>query len=76
MFLKRKSDGHLLEVLGIADMFNPNRSTVVGRMHYGEEMQDVESFSKSELEFPSGEDLPRCWMDMHYRDDALHINKK
>ena len=67
MFLKRKSDGHLLEVLSINDMFNPIRSTVVGRLHYGEEMQDAETFPKSDLAFPSGEDLPRCWVDIHYR---------
>jgi hypothetical protein len=40
---------------------------VNGRFHAGEEMQDPAGFSKSELAFPSGEDLPRCWTDPAYR---------
>ena len=71
MFLKRKNDGHLVEVLGLNDLFNPNHKTVVGRLHYGEEMQDADSFAKTELVFPSGEGLPRCWVDIHYRDQEL-----
>jgi hypothetical protein len=34
-------------------------------------MQDPEKFAKSELQFPSGEPLPRCWLDAHYRDSAV-----
>jgi hypothetical protein len=71
MFLKRKTDGHLIEVLGVNDLANPNHKTVVGRLHYGEEMQDPESFAKADLLFPSGEGLPRCWVDVHYRDQEL-----
>ncbi|CAL1240955.1 acetyltransferase [Candidatus Methylocalor cossyra] len=71
MFLKQKKNGHLIEVLGLNDLFNPNHTTVVGRLHYGEEMQDPEKFSKSELIFPSGEELPRCWTDVHYRDQEV-----
>jgi hypothetical protein len=71
MFLKRKSDGHLIEVLGLTDLFNPKHENVVGRLHYGEEMQDPERFAKTDLLFPSGEALPCCWVDVHYRDEAL-----
>lgn len=71
MFLKRKNDGHLVEVLGFNDLFNPNHKTVVGRLHYGEEMQDADSFAKADLVFQSGEALPRCWVDVHYRDQEL-----
>ncbi|HWO99914.1 MAG TPA: acetyltransferase [Methylococcus sp.] len=71
MFLKRKQDGHLVEVLGLSDLFNPNHKMVPGRLHYGEEMQDPEKFDKSDLIFPSGEELPRCWVDVHYRDSEL-----
>ena len=67
MFLKEK-EGHLVEVLSLNDLFNPNHETVVGRLHFGEEMQDPEKFAKSDLVFPSGETLPQCWMDVHYRD--------
>lgn len=72
MFLKQKKDGHLVEVLGVNDLVNPNHKTVIGRLHFGEEMQDAEKFQKAELIFPSGEELPRCWLDIHYRDAELH----
>lgn len=72
MFLKQKKDGHLVEVLGVSDLVNPNHKTVIGRLHYGEEMQDAEKFQKADLTFPSGEELPRCWLDVHYRDSELH----
>jgi len=68
MFLKQKKEGHLVEVLGLSDLFNPTHKTVVGRLHYGEEMQDAEKFPKTDLIFPSGEELPKCWLDVHYRD--------
>lgn len=71
MYLKRKSDGHLIEVLGLRDLFNPTHPTVVARLHYGEEIQDPEKFAKTDLLFPSGEALPRCWLDVHYRDNEM-----
>jgi hypothetical protein len=30
-------------------------------------MQDPEDYPKSELMFPSGEPLPRCWIEPNYR---------
>lgn len=71
MYLKEKSTGHLVEVLDLKALFNPHDDAVSGRCHYGEEAQDPESYAKAELHFPSGETLPRCWMDPHYRDDDL-----
>lgn len=71
MYLKVKKDGHLVEVLSLNDLFNPNHSYVVGRLHYGEEMQEAEKFAKADLIFPSGEALPRYWVDTHYRDQEL-----
>ena len=41
------------------------------RLTFGEEIQDPEKFNKSDLMFLSGEALPRCWMDSHYRDDEV-----
>ena len=68
MFLKQKSAGrHLVEILGLNDLFSPSHAKVVGRLHYGEEVQDPEGIPKSELTFLSGEDLPRCWLDPQYR---------
>lgn len=71
MYLKQKSTQHLVEVLGLGDLFNPNHPELVGRYHYGEELQDPERFAKADLVFPSGESLPLCWTDVHYRDAEL-----
>ena len=71
MFLKHKADGKLVEVLSLNDLFNPNHGELVGRYNAGEELQDPEKFPKTDLEFLSGEPLPRCWTDLHYRDDEL-----
>lgn len=71
MFLNERSTGHLVEVLSLRDLFNPYDAELAGRYHYGEEVQDPEKFKKAELIFPSGEDLPRCWTDPHYRDDEV-----
>jgi hypothetical protein len=71
MFLKHSTKGDLVEILALNDLFDPFSTLVVGRYQHGEEVQDPEKFSKSELEFPSGEALPRCWLDAHYRDSAV-----
>lgn len=68
MFLKEKSSGDLVEVLDTTALVDPFQGNVSGRIHAGEEMQDSRAFSKSGLVFPSGESLPRCWTDAHYRD--------
>jgi hypothetical protein len=71
MFLKHKKNGKMVEVLGLNDLFNPNHAALVGRYNAGEELQEPEKFPKLELEFLSGEPLPRCWVDVHYRDAEL-----
>ena len=71
MFLKDTTNGNMVEVLSLNDLFNPNHQQLVGRYNAGEELQDPEKFSKSDLEFLSGESLPRCWLDVHYRDSEL-----
>ena len=68
MYLKHEANGKLVEVLSLTDLFNPNHAALVGRFHAGEELQDPEKFAKADLIFPSGEKLPRCWIDVHYRD--------
>jgi hypothetical protein len=70
MFLQHKRSGDLVEVLTLQELYNPCQREIVGRMHAGEEMQDPESFEKSEMVFPSGEALPRCWLDPNYRTQA------
>jgi len=68
MYLKDKSNGDLVEVLDLTALIDPNQDTLQGRYHAGEEMQEPSAFDKSTLEFPSGEALPRCWTDSHYKD--------
>lgn len=68
MFLEHRPSGDLVEVLTLEELYNPCRHEIMGRLHAGEEMQDPETFLKSELIFPSGEPLPHCWLDAHYRD--------
>ncbi len=67
MFLKNKHSGNLVEVLDLHALFDPLRPALTGCLHAGEEMQDPTSFEKVELIFPSGESLPRCWLDVDYR---------
>jgi len=68
MFLKSQQDDSLMEVLNLKQLFDPFASGVEGRLHAGEEMQDPETFQKNALQFPSGEALPRCWVDPAYRE--------
>ena len=68
MYLKDKQTGDLVEVLTLDDLFDPFKATVSGRFHAGEELQEPRDFAKADLIFPSGEGLPRCWTDPHYKD--------
>lgn len=67
MYLRDKSSGDLVEVMDLSAMVDPCVSELKGRFHAGEEMQDPALYAKGELEFPSGEALPRCWVDAEYR---------
>ncbi len=68
MYLRHTPSGDLVEILDLAALIDPFKAEVEGRFHAGEELQDPAPFRKAELEFPSGEALPRCWIDPHYRD--------
>ncbi len=68
MYLRHTPSGDLVEILDLAALIDPFKAEVEGRFHAGEELQDPAPFRKAELEFPSGEPLPRCWIDPHYRD--------
>lgn len=73
MFLKHRRSQNLVEVLTPSSLWNPFCHEVTGRLHAGEEMQEPETFEKAELVFLSGEQLPSCWLDPHYRDHANDI---
>ncbi|MCS5699013.1 acetyltransferase [Cyanobium sp. FGCU-52] len=69
MFLKLRHDeaSSLVEVLDLPQLFDPFQDKVQARLHGGEELQDPADYAKSDLVFPSGEALPRCWVDAQYR---------
>ncbi len=71
MFLKHRLNHDLVEVLNVAELWDPFVPLVLGRYHAGEEMQDPEPFEKVDLIFLSGERLPQCWIDAHYRDQEV-----
>lgn len=67
MFLVHQPSGELVEILTLDTLFDPCRHEVMGQSHAGEELQDPDTFAKQELRFPSGEALPRCWVEADYR---------
>jgi len=67
MFLKSRNNGNMVDVSQMRELTNLYHDTVQGCYQSGEEMQDLQAFDKSELIFLSGEDLPKCWTDPHYR---------
>lgn len=71
MFLKQRDTGHLVEVLDQAALFDPHNDRFRGRLNIGEDVPEEEEFAKSGVCFLSGEALPRCWVDVHYRDAEL-----
>jgi hypothetical protein len=66
MLLQEKQTGNLVEILDLEELFNPVQNQIHGRIQSGQEEQDPEPISKDTLLFPSGETLPRCWMDADY----------
>ena len=71
MLLKEKSSNHMVEIANLINLIDVNCDDVIGRFQEGEEAQDPETYSKSSLVFLSGEALPRCWTDPHYRDSEI-----
>ena len=68
MLLQEKKTGDLVAVMDVQSLINPGENEITIRVQAGEEEQDPESKQKTDLIFPSGEDLPRCWLDAHYRN--------
>ncbi|BAZ41806.1 hypothetical protein NIES4101_77740 [Calothrix sp. NIES-4101] len=68
MFLMHKPTKTIVEILTLDALFNPSVNEVTARMHAGQELQDPDIYLKSEMMFLSGEALPLCWLDLHYRD--------
>jgi hypothetical protein len=73
MFLIEKNTHNLVEVLSTQELFDPFCKGVTAQSHAGEELQEPEAFLKAELVFPSGEELPRCWVDPNYRGTQMKV---
>jgi hypothetical protein len=67
MLLKTKDSQDLIKVLDLEALINPAQDVVSGQDQAGQEEQNPAQFPKAELQFPSGEALPRCWMDADYK---------
>ncbi|GLX76991.1 hypothetical protein tinsulaeT_03310 [Thalassotalea insulae] len=67
MFLRNRHNGDIVDVTSMGELTNLFRDTVIGRYQAGEELQDPQEFNKADLTFLSGEELPQCWTDPHYR---------
>ena len=71
MFLKNRNNGDIIDVINLDALTDLYQNTIIGRYQAGEEQQDPEEVNKSDLVFLSGEELPSCWTDPHYRDKKL-----
>lgn len=67
MLLQDKETGNLVEINDLQALISPNQDSVTVQAQAGEEEQDPEPLKKSNLVFPSGESLPRCWFDADYQ---------
>ncbi|HEY5715843.1 MAG TPA: acetyltransferase [Psychromonas sp.] len=71
MFLKNRINGEMIDIIDSNELTDVYQNTVTGRYQAGEELQEAETVKKADLVFLSGEELPRCWTDPHYRDDQF-----
>jgi hypothetical protein len=69
MLLQKKENGTLVEIQNILEVISPNQTEVMVKVQAGEEEQDPEAVQKINLIFPSGESLPRCWLDAEYQKE-------
>lgn len=68
MFLRENQSGDLVEVIDLQALTNPFRQQITIQFQHGQDLCDPELIDKDALTFPSGEPLPRCWFDGHYRE--------
>lgn len=68
MLLKSKDTQDLIKILDLEALINPAQDTVSGQDQAGQEEQSPTEYSKTDLVFPSGETLPRCWLDADYKN--------
>ena len=69
MLLQDKRTGSLVEVKDFQSLIDPFEEEIIIQIQSGEEEQDPESSQKRDFIFPSGEELPRCWLDANYKNN-------
>ena len=67
MLVKNAQDQTLIKVADINELIDPQHDQVQGQQQAGEEEQPLQPFPKSQLQFPSGEALPQCWVNPDYQ---------
>lgn len=67
MLLQDKQTGSLFEIVDVKTLVDPTVSEVPAQDQRGQEEQEPKAIAKDQLVFPSGESLPRCWVDADYR---------
>ncbi|MBW4512226.1 MAG: acetyltransferase [Scytonematopsis contorta HA4267-MV1] len=68
MLLLDKETGSIIEINDLVALINPLNNSILAQDQAGQEEQDPEEFEKKNLAFPSGESLPRYWLDENYRN--------
>ena len=71
MLLREINTGFPVEIIDPRQLFSLFESELTGRYKAGDQFDFTGEFKKSDLVFTSGEELPQCWLDPHYRDDEL-----
>ncbi len=75
MLLMEKRSGDLVRVENLGALFNPFTGQVMARDQAGEEEQDWAAYRKTDLTFPSGEELPLSWTEPEYRKNMPPAHK-
>ncbi|MGF1683223.1 acetyltransferase [Photobacterium makurazakiensis] len=67
MFLKESRTGDLVDVVDMSSLINPFSQHVTVQYQSGEDLADPVNIDKQQLAFPSGEELPECWINGYYK---------
>jgi len=73
MLLINRRNHRMVQVDDVKELVDLFSNKVHGSYQEGEEPQEAEVFVKKDLVFLSGESLPRCWTDPHYRDNVVNL---
>lgn len=66
MLLVEEKTGDLFRILEVEKLWDPFEEQILGRNQAGEEEQPPMAIDKRRLKFPSGEPLPKCWLQSQF----------